>query len=623
MKFAQRAINNHETLTHISQTAVNAMNVWREARQLTERAFAYAEGGSWEYNTELRDALNKAGFPTLKINLIFPRLLRISGNEREVRARMVAIPTQDAGIVDADVATRLLDWVNRNSDADDEISRAFLHALIGRMGGWIEVTWDNSDDPLGIPKVKHVNPYFIYPDPAFGLYEIKKHRFIIKSFWATTEDMVAQFPDKEEEIRAVMGDFRTQRSLLQNMQDWWQRVRGGGEELRQEFVNEKENTFRVFEMQERRPRRQHLVVNVADGRWKEVDSAEMAAQIVDRFPGLEAVTRTVDDIYTMTSLADYVLLQEELNEVQNGMFSIIPVGAYDFSGRNFSLVDELTGVQEEYERARSSMLHILHTTAASGWMYHDQALDPDMEQRLESDGAAPGLILKVRPGFPMPERILPAPLSSGEVDRSQLAMADADAISSIGPGELGQPEGGSESGVLHAQRVKEATTTLRPILDNIKKSKKLLASYLLDLMREKIPPGRVIRIVGEENRVEIITVGNELQIGKHEIALVPGTDSDTQRLQRLIEADTMIARMPPDLVPWHLYVGLLDWPDKDKWQEYIQQRLGISSVNQNKLAQAVAQLQSGLVQDQMPAQPMPMNGGGAMPQAQDAQYAIQ
>lgn len=612
MKYAQRAINHHETLNHIAMVAVNAMNVWREARELTEKAFIFAEGGSWAYNTDLRDSLHQAGFPTLNINLIFPRLLRISGNEREVRSRMTAIPTQDAGIVDADVATRLLDWVTQISRGDVEFSRAFLHSLIGRMGGWIEYLWSNKRIPLGAPYYRHVNPYFILPDPAFGLYEIDKHRFIIKTYWATSEDMIANFPDKEDEIRQVMGDFGTQRSLMQGLQGWWQRVMGGGEERKNEFVNEKENTLRIFEMQERRPEREFLVVNVTDGRKKVVDSLQIAEAIVERFSGLEAVERAVDKIWTMTSLADYVLLQEELNEVQNGYFSILPVGGYDFSGRNFSMVDQLTGVQEEYERARSSMLHILHTTAASGWQYADGALDPDMESRLESDGAAPGLILKHKQGFGKPEKIQPNQLPPGEADRAALASNDADIISSIGPGELGQPEGGAESGILHSQRVKEAITTLRPMMDNVNLTKEILAQCLLDLMRVKLTPGRTVKIVGAENKVERITVGNELQIGEFEIKIIPGNNSDTQRLQRLIEADTMIARMPPDLVPWHLYIGMLDWPDKDKWVEYISQRLGISQANQNQLMQAVAQLQSGLQMDNAPMEGMDMNAGGGM-----------
>lgn len=599
MKFAQRALNNQELLSHVALTTVNAINAWREARELTEKAFAYAEGGSWTYNTALRDALNNAGFPTLQINLILPRLLRIGGNEREVRAKMTAKPTQDGGIPDADIATRLLEWVTNISNGDEEISKAFMHALVGRMGGWIEYFWSNKKIPLGAPYYRHVNPYFILPDPAFPLLDIDKHRFIIKSYWETAQAIKEEFPDSADEIQMVVGDDRTSRSLMEGMQNWWQSIKGGGEELREEFTNVKENTFRIIEMQERRNKREHFVVNVTDGRHKTFDSFEQAQEIAQRIEGLEAGTRIVDHIVTITCLADYVLLQEEDNEVQDGLFTIRPVGGYDLSGRNFTFADQLLGVQEEKERSRSSMLHIMHTTAASGWTYADGALDADMESRLESDGAAPGLILKFKQGFQRPEKIQPNILPPGEIDRSQLADQDADRISSIGPGELGQPEGGTESGILHAQRTKESTTTLRPLFDGLNNMKKRLASSLLTLMKQRLSPQRIARIVGAA--AGDIPPENLWQ-GEHEIIIVPGTNSESQRLQRLVEADTVIARMPPDIVPWHLFFKLLDWTDKDEWAEYIQQRLGIPQANQNGLAQQVAQLQSGLQQDVQPQQ---------------------
>lgn len=612
MRFAKRALQNNDLLDHVALTYVNALNMWRDTREEMEKDFVYAEGGSWAYNTDLRDELESKGFPTLKIPIIFPKLMRISGQEDEVRGRLTAIPTQDAGVIDADIATRLLDWNNVISERDEEVSQAFMHALIAKMG-WLEVVWDNTDDPLGAPYVRHINPFFVIHDPAFPLYSVRKHRFVIKTFWASADEMIVNFPDSEQEIRAVtsplfksgVGGRAGIGFLLNSGNSQWQRLFGAGEELRNEFVNEKENTMRVIEMQERRKVREISVVNVTDGRAVMMPSVELAEQVVSQFSGLEIVDRTVDEIWTITTLADYVLLQEEKNEVQNGLFSIFPVGAYDFGGRNFSMVDQLTGVQEEYERGRSSMLHILHTTAASGWQYPEGSLDPDMEERLENEGAAAGLILKWKPTTGgKPEKIQPNGVPVGEMNRAQMALNDADMISSVGPGELGQPEGGKESGILHAQRVKEAVTTFRPLFRNLNRTMKLIGRYLIDLMAVKIKPGRVIRIVGEENQVDKITVGNQLQIGRYEIKIAKGAESETQRLQRQVEAEIAVSRMPPELVPWDLYFqDVVDWPNKQEWVDRIRQNLGIPPARQQQLAAQIAQLQAGLQNGVAPVQP--------------------
>lgn len=615
-RFAKRAVNNQELLNHISLTTVNALNAWRTRRNDTEKAFSYAEHGSWEYNSDLKDELTDKNIPTLKINIIFPRLQRILGYEQELRGRIVASSMKKEGDIDADIATKLLDWTNQVGDnsRDEEISEAFKWAVVGEMGGFIEIRWDTEQDILGVPVIEHVPSLYILPDPAFPLYHVRKHRFIIKTFWMSLDQVLAQFPGKTDEIKMILGNFTETYDWRRILQDWWQSIRGAGEELRHEFVDTKEDMIRVIEMQERRKIQETNIIDsatgeVIDGVTEKV--ADMSSRIMagnalgendklsnEEFLGLQMmmqrqapwakIRRTRDEVWTHTSLADYVLLQSMPNEVQNGMFSIIPLAGYDYGGKNFGLVKQLFGVQEEVELARSAELHILHTTAASGYIYEKQMLDQEMKERLESKGASAGLIIELEPGgMGRFQKIQPNTPPSGEIARSDRALRDADIISSIGEGELGRAEPGKESGILHRQRVQQSMITLKTLFANLDRTKKMLGRYLLDLMQAKLQPGRVIAIIGKDNQVEEVTVGDSLKFGKWDIKVAIGTNTDTQRLQRLLEIDSLLQRMPTELIPFHLVIDLLDWPEKEEWKQYIMQRLGISTNDQQQLAAAL------------------------------------
>lgn len=619
--FAKKATDSKDILAHISLTYVNALNAWRVRRQDTEKAFAYAEGGSFSYsgNANIVAALTKQEIPTLKIPIIFPRIQRILGYEQELRGRIIAQSTHEEGDEEANIATLLLDWANQASDStrDEEISSAFQWAVIGEMGGWIEIDWNTRRDILGIPTYRCVPALYVLADPAFPLYHVHDHRYVIKHMPMRLDQVVAQFPGKKQEIETMFGNLLGIPSWQRMIQDSWAAIRGVGEILRDEFIDFKENMVRVVEMQERRTVTETTLVNVATGEKIEGLPEEAIAQITATNPQFVKITRERDEIWTHTSLADYVLLQSVKNRVQNGMFSLIPLAGYDYGGKNSGLVSKLFGVQEEVELARSAELHILHTSAASGYIYEEDALDVDMKERLESRGASAGLIIETKPGgFNRFKKLEPNFPPAGEITRADRAMRDADVISSIGEGELGRPEG-SESGILQRQRVAQAMITLKTLFANLDRTRRLIGRYTLDLLEVELMVDRIPLILGEKViGLDQVVVNGKLDFGKYKVMIEVGANTDTQRLQRLLEVDSVVSKMPPDLVPYHLIIDLLDWPDKGEWKKYIEQRLGLGQNQQNQFADALrGDGDNGEVSNELLAKLMNRNGATMPPQA--------
>lgn len=620
--FAKKATDNKDLLAHISLTYVNALNAWRVRRQDTEKAFAYAEGGSFSYsgNANIVAALTKQEIPTLKIPIIFPRIQRILGYEQELRGRIIAQSTHEEGDEEANIATLLLDWANQASDStrDEEISAAFQWAVVGEMGGWIEIDWNTRRDILGIPTYRCIPALYVLADPAFPLYHVHDHRYVIKHMPMRLDQVVAQFPGKKQEIETMFGNLLGIPSWQRMIQDSWAAIRGVGEILRDEFIDFKENMVRVVEIQERRTVTETTLVNVATGEQIAGLPDEQIKMMAASNPQLLPITRERDEIWTHTSLADYVLLQSVKNRVQNGMFSLIPLAGYDYGGKNSGLVSKLFGVQEEVELARSAELHILHTSAASGYIYEKDALDADMKERLESRGASAGLIIETEPGgFNRFKKLEPNFPPAGEITRADRAMRDADVISSIGEGELGRPEG-SESGILQRQRVAQAMITLKTLFANLDRTRRLIGRYTLDLLEVELMVDRIPLILGEKvvGLDQVVNENGKLGFGKYKAMIEVGANTDTQRLQRLLEVDSVVSKMPPDLVPYHLIIDLLDWPDKGEWKKYIEQRLGLGQNQQNQFADALrGDGGNGEVSDELLAKLMNRNGATVPPEA--------
>ncbi len=607
-QYGERAIANRDKIYEVCRTYERLLEAWAPAREQTKENFRFAEGNAWDETKEAQ--LKAAGLPALKINLIWPRLLRIHGQEIQIRKKIQAVPRK-ADVEDgAILANDVFDWVEWTSKMQDQFSFAFMHAIIGELGGWIEVRWNTDKDPLGVPEVRAWNPFFILDDPTVGIYDLRHKQVIIKSYMATFEEIVSMFPDKEEEMSKVMS-WRKDFSFREQITTWWQRITGSQAMMHDDLINEREGTFRIIEMQKRVPKHKIIATNVMNGVQQEI-SKEAAAMLRDH-PDIVVIERKYDEIRTLTTAADLVLLQDEPNEVQNGYFSIFPVAGFTVAEKSWGLVQQLKGPQEELNKARSAILHILSSVASSGWQVPEGSLDDAELAKLEQYGANPRYIQIYNRAAGKPEKILPNMPPSGEMLRADQARIDMEMISSIDKGELGL-DAGQESGVLHRQKVQQAMLTLEPFFRNVDLTKEFVGEYILDLMRRKmheLKSGvRVIPVPRKDEtrglRFDNVQISAQDLEDEYAIVVKPGFDSDLQRFRILAMLTELERGMPPELVPWHLKIKYTDLPENDKTEyiEWVKGRLGPSPAEQQKIAQQLAALGEAnpveALQQQMP-----------------------
>lgn len=599
---------------------ISMRNAYAEPLRLTKENYDYAEGNSWE--EKLKNNLLKRGIPPLEINIILPRILAVLGQYFESRGRLVAIPTQNAGVNTAEVGTRLLEWQNEqsigiiNARRDDEIMKALTDALIGEMGGWLEIYWDNWKDPLGFPCVRRVSPFYMLPDPAVDIaLAAIDGRVMLKSMFRPVEWILANYPKYRQEIQSITGQY-TRTNWWQSVTNMWSRITGAGEDYRNEFVHQRENTFRLIEMHERRIEKQAFIFNPYDGQLSGPMPTAEAMQHVSGNVDLNIWERDTEIIWTSISLGDWLLLDEYPRDIQNKVFPIIPLPGYSLgSGKNISpVVGQLKGLQREKNQARTSFLTILRSNAFGGWIYSDQSLSEEMEEKLEKLGASAGFNMKYKFGFDRPERIMYQSISTGDIQRDQMTMQDAENVSALGRGEIGLQESGGESGILHRQKVIQAVKTLRLIFNNTEICEVNIAHYLLDMMQFYLQPGRALLLTGKEGKVEELVVDDQLRLAQWMIKVIKGADSETQRAEKLLEIRefmSIVMAVAPDrgigLLP--LILDALNWNDKERFMQALQLDNQIPLAFQAKLLKVLQNTDEGMTPGMQEGEQTPLQLG--------------
>ena len=220
-------------------------------------------------------------------------------------------------------------------------------------------------------------------------------------------------------------------------------------------------------------------------------------------------------------------------------FTIVPYFAYFRRGRPFGMVRNLLSPQEQLNKVASQELHIVNTTANSGWLVESGSLTSMQVEDLEEHGAETGLVLEYNRGSTPPGKIQPNQIPTG-LDRISLKAANnIKEISGINDSMLGT-DSAEVSGVAIQAKQNRGIVMIQVPLDNLKKTRLYLAEKVLNMMQQYYTEERVIMIANgeasgemEQNEMMVINqqVGdqiiNDITIGEYDVVVntTPARDS--------------------------------------------------------------------------------------------------
>ena len=390
-----------------------------------------------------------------------------------------------------------LDWVEQ---------QVFADGLIMDGRGYFDVRMDFSDHVEGEVRIKALDPLDVVIDPDAKDYDPKTWNEIFYTRWMTLDDIEEMYGQEQaDRLRFISENgnsfgrdsveySETRYGDTDDVDDFLGTTVPGEDEYRTV------KALRVIERQHRKVTRVQCYVDPDTGDQREVPEAwsDRKAKKFAKDYGLNIYTKTKKKVrWTVT--CDKVVLHDDFSPYAD--FTIVPFFAYFRRGRPFGMVRNLLSPQEQLNKIASQELHIVNTTANSGWVVESGSLTNMQAEDLEEHGAETGLVLEYNRGSSPPAKIQPNQIPTGLDRISQKAAANIKAISGINDSMLGT-DGAEVSGIAIQAKQNRGVIMIQVPLDNLRKTRQYLAEKVLNLIQVFYSEERVIRITNTDDPME-------------------------------------------------------------------------------------------------------------------------
>jgi len=501
----------------------------------------YYQGDQWD--DEDAAALEAEGRPALTINTILPTINTILGEQSTRRADIQFKPRRGGDGAIAHTLTKLYMQIADNNKLDWVEQQVFSDGLIMDGRGYFDVRMDFSDHVEGEIRITAKDPLDILIDPDAKDADPKTWNEVFETRWMTLDEIAELYGEKKAERLLFVAENgmsfgpdsveyqETRFGDTETNDDYF----GAGVPGDEEYRNIK--ALRVVERQHKKLSRAMFFVDPDTGdqrqapdAWSEAKNKKFAKQY-----NLNLISKIIRKIrWTVT--CDQVVLHDDWSPYNQ--FTIVPFFCYFRRGRPFGAVRNLLSPQEQLNKIASQELHIVNTTANSGWMVESGSLVGMTADDLEEHGAETGLVLEYARGTTPPQKIGANQIPTGLDRIAQKAAANIKTISGVNDSMLGT-DSAEVSGIAIQAKQNRGAIMIQVPLDNLRKSRQYLAEKILNLIQTFYTEQRVIQVTNEADplkpREEMVIneqtpegqIINDLTIGEYDVivATAPARDS--------------------------------------------------------------------------------------------------
>ena len=516
---------------------------------VAKRCDAFYRGEQWDY-ADLA-TLDDQGRPALTINTILPTINTVLGEQSTRRMDVTFKPRSSGQQEIADTLTKLFLQISDNNKMDWVEAQVFSDGLI-QDRGWFDVRIDFDDHIQGEVRITAKDPLDIIIDPDAKDYDPRTWNEIYETRWMSLDEIEEVYGQKQADKLRITVE---QGSALGTDSIEYEEVRYGdtysGVEYQQgNTVNPEENralrSVRVIERQYYRLKECMFFVDNITGDMREVPynwTKKKRESFADEF-ALEILTKLVRKVrWTVT--ADLVVLHDDWSPYDH--FTLVPYFPFWRRGRPFGMVRNLISPQEQLNKISSQELHIVNTTANSGWIIESGSLSGMDADDLEEHGAETGLVLEFNRGSTPPGKIPPNQIPTGLDRISQKAALNIKSISGISDAMLGT-ESAEVSGVAIQAKQNRGAMMIQVPLDNLAKTRQYLAEKILNLVQAYYTEERLIQIVNESDPMKSSqpvvlnqttpegNIINDLTVGEYDVVVASSPARDNFDEMQFAEA---------------------------------------------------------------------------------------
>lgn len=516
---------NHQWQLYVS--AMERGHTKYQAAAKKNEDFWFGGGGQWE--DSIKQALQAKGRPWLEGNIIFSTINTVLGYQTQSRMDIAFKPRESDDQEISDLLTKVAMYVVDQNRFPWLESTVFADGLI-QQRGFYDIRMGFDDNLYGNIEIESIDPLDVIMDPDAKSYDPKDWGYVMQTKWMTISDLKVKYGPAK--WRKVINSYSYDEPDFGDDGHGSPRNKFGDSSIYDAYYREDSGIehVRVIERQWYKLTKRDYWYDLDTGDFypvpdtmKESDKSAYAKQ-----NGYEIISREVKRIrWTVTT--NEVVLHDDWSPYE--FYTIVPYFPYFRRGRTTGMVDNLIKMQEMTNKTFSQILHVVNSTANSGWTLEENVLSNMDVEDLEERGAETGLVIEHKRGSAAPKKIEPNQIPTG---LDNLVNKGVDLIRLIsGVSETFSGGKGPEvSGTAIQSRVHQSAIQLAGPIDNLFRTRHMVAERMLWMIQAFYTSGRTFLITnntedGEKKEsvqinyqdAESGEIVNDLTKGKYDVVI--------------------------------------------------------------------------------------------------------
>lgn len=517
---------------------------WIAGRKKMVDCYKYKEGEQWT-SEELAELENRHQPDTVnnQISVVVNRLVGDLVNQKfrvGYRGRNGATDDQIANLL-----SDIFLYVRQSNELEFEERDMADDGFTSGMGVLdVCISFDDLAQPE--IKVRHEDPLIVFPDPDSRSYDWNADaKFVARAKWWKLDEAAEYYPQAELELRSMAGGVgllgdTSSSSQLSTIDSF------KGER----YVDKDNERVRIIEVQYKKTERESLLL-LASGQSQVFKEKKEVAGILKQADAQGIAYKILPKLSHKLCTGVYAagVLLEHM-ETDHKYFSLVPYFAYRRkTGEPYSLITLALSMQDAINKRESKALHLLNTNQTT---YETNAI-PDPNKYAE-EKAKPDGMKEVANGALANQRVLETnnvELATSQFAMHQRAQEDLYKIVGLDP-RMGQQTGELRSGAGLQRKYAEASKPVATLYDNIRRTRKIFAKVVLDLVQKYYTGEKIFLITDDQNKTRSVGISvdqmEQIKNGLYDVVATEFEDDDTtQDEQFRIFAETLpqILQFPP------------------------------------------------------------------------------
>lgn len=487
-------------------------------------------GNQWTVPDKNTLALQRR--PALTINKILSTVSTFLGQQIDNRSESLFRPADSVSTdAVAEALTKVWMQVAQNNQLPWARSEMFCDGLI-RSRGFVDMRLDFTDNMRGEIAITNLNSKNVVIDPDAEEYDPDKWMDVFTTKWLCPQDIATLYSEED----AVYLKNKEGSTFVYGF-DSVERVRDrfGGPQAMAGYYGTVEpwglrRNVRVLDRQYRRLDKQLHFVDIKTGDMRAIPNTwdrDKIASVLQASQGTLSTVKKLIKRVRWTVTADNVVLHDDWSPYKH--FTVVPYFPLFRYGHTVGVVENLLDPQELLNKVSSQELHVVNTTANSGWKVKAGALKNMSIEELEQKGATTGLVLELD-DTKNADKITPNATPQGLDRISYKAEEHIKTISAVSDSMQGFDREDVAAKAI-AYKTQRGAASMSKIMDNLERTDWILTRNGLDIIQEYYTEERLVTFTKSDatHETQQVTVNqldettgeilNDLMLGEYRIII--------------------------------------------------------------------------------------------------------